>query len=337
MALRIAIAGMGDRGRQWAREVQGSPERELVACADVDGRALEAAASELGLSDETCFESLAQALDARPCDLAVVATTANDHTGPCEDALSRGVGALVEKPFAPSLAAATALVELAEQRGVPLVVGQNYRYTRAQRTVRRLLRQGALGRVRIVVCQTYRVPDLVPKRVAVPPLALWEHAVHYLDALRHSVGEFTGIMAESFGGSEPGTPPGSSLHLMLAFEGGARGLYSATYESSGHEYFERGQEFYERVVGDRATLHVIQRWLVLCARGKLPRIVRRGPRPVTEDALLIDQFDRAVRHGEEPDASGRDNLRTVAALEACARSAEERRWVDPRELLAAHV
>jgi predicted dehydrogenase len=337
MALRIAIAGMGDRGRQWAREVQGSPEWELVACADVDDRALEAAASALELSDEMCFGSLAEALDTSPCDVAVVATTSNDHVGPCEEALSRGVGALVEKPFAPSIAAAAALVELAEQRGVPLVVGQNYRYTRAQRTVRRLLREGALGQVRMVVCQTYRVPELLPKRVPIPPLALWEHAVHYLDALRHSIGELTGVMVESFGGSEPGSPPGPSLHSMLAFEGGARGLYSATYESSGHEYFERGQEFYERIVGDRATLHVIQRWLVLCARGKLPRIVRRGRRPVTEDALLIGQLERALRHGEEPDASGRDNLRTVAALEACARSAEERRWMDPRELLAAHV
>jgi predicted dehydrogenase len=330
MALRIAIAGMGERGCQWAREVQGSREWELVACADIDDRTLDAAASSLGLSDGVCFGSLAEALDARPCDVAVVATTSNDHTGPCEEALSRGVGALVEKPFASSLADAVALVELAEQRGVPLVVGQNYRYTRAQRTVRRLVREGALGRVRMVVCQTYRVPELMPERVRLAPVPLWEHAVHYLDALRHSVGELTGVMAESFGESQPG----SSLHAMLTFEGGARGLYSATYESSGHEYFERGQEFYERIVGDRATLHVIQRWLVLCARGKLPRIVRRGRRPVTEDALLIGQLERALRHGEEPDASGRDNLRTVAALEACARSAEERRWVDPRELLA---
>jgi predicted dehydrogenase len=183
------------------------------------------------------------------------------------------------------------------------------------------------------VCQTYRTPQLIPNRAPLAPLALWEHAVHYLDALRHSIGELTGVMAESFGDSQPG----SSLHAMLAFEGGAHGLYAATYESSGHEYFELGQEFYERIVGERATLHVIHRWLVLCPRGRLPRLVRRGRRPVTEDGLLLGQLERALRHGEEPEASGRDNLRTVAALEACARSAEEGRWVDPRELLAAHA
>jgi predicted dehydrogenase len=157
--------------------------------------------------------------------------------------------------------------------------------------------------------------------------------VHHIDVLRHTIGELSGVMAESFEGSDPG----SSVHAMLAFEGGARGLYSASYESSGHEFFERGQENHERVVGDRATLHMFHRWLVICPRGGLPRLVRRGSRPVSEEAVLLGQLERALRSGEDPDASGRDNLRTIAAVEACARSAEEGRWVDPRELLAAHV
>jgi predicted dehydrogenase len=337
VALRIAIAGMGGRGREWAAEVQGSPERELVACADSDERALAAAASSLGVPDPACFPSLADALDAVRCDVAVVATSSDQHVRTAEEALSRGVGTIVEKPFAPSVAAASALVQLAEARGAPLVVGQNLRYTRGQRTAMRLVREGALGRVQMVVCQSYRGPELLPTRVHLQPIALWEHAVHHLDGLRHTVGELSGVMAESFAGTESGHPPGSSLHVMLAFEGGARGLYSATYESSGHEFFEKGQEFYERIVGDRATLHVVRRWLILCPRRRLPRPVRRGPRPITEEAILIGQVERALTRGEEPDASGRDNLGTVAALEACALSAEEGRWVDPRELVAAHV
>jgi predicted dehydrogenase len=333
MALRIAIAGMGKRGREWAREVQGSPAWELVACAEVDEGALAAAASGLGLADGACFRSLGDALDARPCDAVVVATPSHDHENPCQETLSRGVGALVEKPFAASLGAAVALVELGEQRGVPVVVGQNVRYTRAHRTVRRLVREGALGPIRMVAYHHYRVPELRPTRHCLAPLALWEFAVHHIDALRHTIGELSGVTAETFGGRDQG----DSIQALLSFEGGARGQYSATLESSGHEFFERGQENYERVVGERATLHMFHRWLVLCPRGGLPRVVRRGPRPVTEEGILLGQLERALLGGEEPDASGRDNLRTIAALEACARSEEERRWVDPRELLADHA
>ncbi len=113
----------------------------------------------------------------------------------------------------------------------------------------------------------------------------------------------------------------------------ARLLYSVTYESSGHEFFERGQEFYIRFVGERATLHVFQRWLILCETGKLPRPVRRGPRKVTEERSLLNQLERALLAGEEPDSSGRDNLQTMAVVEACLRSANERSWVNPQELL----
>ena len=61
------------------------------------------------------------------------------------------------------------------------------------------------------------------------------------------------------------------MQALLTFDAGTRAVYSATYESSGHEFFERGQEFYARFVGERATLHVLQRWLFLCERTDLFR------------------------------------------------------------------
>ena len=123
------------------------------------------------------------------------------------------------------------------------------------------------------------------------------------------------------------------MQIMLSLEDETRALYSATYESSGHEFFERGQESYIRFVGERATLHVFQRWLMLCETGKLPRPIRRGQRKLTEERILLDQLARAMRTGEEPDSSGRDNLQTMAVVEACLKSASERAWVNPQELL----
>jgi predicted dehydrogenase len=123
------------------------------------------------------------------------------------------------------------------------------------------------------------------------------------------------------------------MRVMLSFEDDTRALYSATYESSGHQYFERGQEFYARFTGERATLHIFQRWLILCENGKLPRVVLRGPRKVTEEKILLDQLERAMLAGEEPECSGRDNLQTMSILEACIRSGAERTWINPQELL----
>jgi predicted dehydrogenase len=265
----------------------------------------------------------------------IVATSADSHTTVCETALERGLGLLVEKPFTLRLDEAIKLVKLAERQRAPLVVAQNYRYMRAHRAVRRLIREGALGRVQLIVSQYYRVPHQMAASLArLHGSILWGMGVHHLDALRYVLGqEITIVAAQSFTPPWSNLPEGASMQALLAFSSGARGLYSATYEASGHEFFERGQEFYQRYVGERATLHVYHRWLVLCERGKWPRLVRRGPRDATEESLLLRQLERALVEGEEPESSGRDNLQTVAVMEACVRSAREQRWINPQELL----
>jgi predicted dehydrogenase len=327
MALRIAVAGLGRRGRQWVEQIAHSGEHELTACAEPDAGARAEAAAQLGLAPERCQPTLAQAMDAQPCDAVVVAAPHEHHRPLCEEAISAGKATLVEKPFALSLEDAAALVDLGEREGVPIVVGQNVRYLRGQRALQRVVREGTLGRIREVVCQSYRVPGLMGGAVSSRHEIAWSSAVHHLDALRHSIGELSGVMADM--------GDGRSIQALLAFENGARGVYAATYESSGHQFFERGQEFYERIVGEDATLHMNQRWVFVCPNGKLPRPVRRGKRHQTEELILIAQLEHALRTHAEPEAGGRDNLHTVAAVEACTRSAEAGAWVDPRELLVA--
>lgn len=178
--------------------------------------------------------------------------------------------------------------------------------------------------------------EMSPSLVRLPDHLLWQSAVHDLDTLRFVIArEAIAVMAHSF--ALPWAPgaPGSSLQALIEFEGGIRATYCGSYHTRGHEFFERGQEFYQRFVGERGTMHVFHRWILVCERGRLPRLVRRGPRPYTEERLLLDQLDEALGRGREPESSGRDNLNTIALLEACAISAAERRWVRPRDLLDA--
>ena len=187
----------------------------------------------------------------------------------------------------------------------------------------------------MVVWQYYRVPHVMQPSLAMSSQSvLLGMGVHHLDALRYVLGdEVNGVMADSFTLPWTQLPDGASMRVLLSFTGGTRAFYLATYESSGHEFFEGGQEFYARFVGERATLHVFQRWLILCKKGKLPCLIRRGPRKVTEEKILLGQLERALRSSEEPDCSGRDNLQTMAIIESCRRSAGERRWINPQELI----
>ena len=338
MAIRIAVAGMGARGQDWVREVKSAPAFELAACVDVDTGALQRASAGLGLSSDRCFTDLGKALDVTSCQAVIVVTPADCHATTCETALDRKVAVLVEKPFTLRLSDAVRLVSLADTNDTPLLVAQNYRYLRSFRTVKRLIDEGVLGRVGMVVCHYYRPYHTIPDWLAkLQHSVLWGMSVHHLDALRYVLSsQVTSVNAEAFTLPWGRLPRGASLQLMLTMANDTRVSYSATYESTGHTLFESGQEFYARFIGERGTLHVFQRWLIFWENGKLPRLVRRGPRKKTEEGLLLDQFERALVYGEGSDVSGRDNLQTVAILEACVRSAAEGRSVNPQELLVAH-
>lgn len=158
MAIRIVVVGVGPRGQHWLPEVQTAPAYELVACVDFDAAALKQASSKLSLPSRQCFRDLREALDQNNCDAVIVATSAVGHVEPCESAISRDLAVLVEKPFTLCLHEALKLVALAEEKGAPLIVAQNYRYMRSFRTARRLIDAGTLGPVGMVVCQYYRVP-----------------------------------------------------------------------------------------------------------------------------------------------------------------------------------
>ena len=339
MAIRVVVVGLGPRGRHWLREIQKAPAYELTGCVDLDSIALREVSDNGIVKPNQCFTELEAALDQNKCDAVVVATSPERHVAPCTLALSRRLAVMVEKPFTLSLREAVELVALAEEKNATLIVTQNYRYMRSFRTARQLIAEGVLGPVGMVVCQYYRVPHAMSG--SLPHLTnsvLWGAGIHHIDAISYTLNQrITGTLAESFTMPYGKLPRGGSLQLLLALENETRAVYSATYESSGHEFFERGQEFYIRFVGERATLHVFQRWLILCERGKLPRLVRRGPRRFTEERILLDQLQHALVTGEEPDCSGRDNLQTMAVVEALLLSDSERRWVNPQQLLNEHT
>jgi predicted dehydrogenase len=126
---------------------------------------------------------------------------------------------------------------------------------------------------------------------------------------------------------------GTDARVLLRFEGGVSGVYTVSWATPGHEFFESGQQFYERLTGERGTLHVLQRWLVLCLTGRWPRIVRRGRRHELEEVALLRQLASAhAGQGESP-SSGRDNLQTIAVMAACMESRRLGRWINPQDLL----
>jgi len=334
VAHRLAVAGLGPRGLEWARLIRSADEFALAAAVDPSAEARSRAEREPALDGVPVVSTL-DAIRDGSVDALVVATPADSHAAVATAALTRGMAVLVEKPFVLDLSAGAQVVRLAEGLGLPLMVVQNFRYMRARRTFRRVVRDGVLGRLS-EVSTNYRRPTHVVNAglAALPASALWETGVHWLDGLRYGLDRnVVGVAADVSTAPWSTELRGTSVRVLLEFEGGLHGTCCVSWDSRGHEYIERGQQYYERVGGELGTMHVIQRQVFLCLSGKMPRLVRRGRRAEPEEMVVLRQLASAISDGIEPECSAKDNLQTIAVVQACERSWRDKRWVNPQDLI----
>ncbi|KAI0194235.1 hypothetical protein F4808DRAFT_441440 [Astrocystis sublimbata] len=80
-------------------------------------------------------------------DVVVLTTTPETHFPLATQALNAGKHVFVEKPFVPTAAEASQLIALAEQKGKQICVYQNRRWDSDFQTVKKLQKDGTLGRI----------------------------------------------------------------------------------------------------------------------------------------------------------------------------------------------
>ena len=124
--LRVAVVGIGHLGRHHARILSTLEGTQLTAVVDtIAERAAEAAAA-------TGARALTDARDLRGAvDAVVVAVPTDVHLDVALPLLQDGIAVLVEKPMAPSLATADAMIAAARASDATLAVGHTERYNPA--------------------------------------------------------------------------------------------------------------------------------------------------------------------------------------------------------------
>ena len=141
--IKVGLIGYGYWGPNLARNLADTEGLELAGIADArpdrrvaavrrhPGAAVVADAAELIARDDL--------------DAVVIATSLHTHYPLAAAAIERGRHVLIEKPLAASKKEAESLAELAERRGVRLMVDHTFVYTGAVRTIRGLVDSGQLG------------------------------------------------------------------------------------------------------------------------------------------------------------------------------------------------
>ncbi len=176
--LRIGVIGSGYWGPNLIRNFVELPGSLVVAVADLDQDRLDNICSrfpQVGHTTRDYRELFGLELDA-----VIIATPPITHHDIARECLENGLHVLVEKPMTLNSADAYDLKNLAEERGLVLMVGHTFEYNPAVRALKEIIDSGELGEIYYI--DAVRVSlGLYQTKANV----LWDLAPHDISILRY--------------------------------------------------------------------------------------------------------------------------------------------------------
>lgn len=324
----IGIVGGGFMARTWAECALRAENATLRAV--FGGRRARALAADCGIAEETSMEALL----ARPDVQAVVITSPpNAHAEQTLMAAAAGKHVLVEKPMARNSSDAGQMLNACAEAGVTLAVVSQHRFRTAQLRAHQLIRDGAIGTLRMVrLSGINRWWDFTANDDAwkIDPDCMnvfHDWGSHACDILRFQIAsEPVRVVAEST--SYTGGPPHQSTMAIFTFGNGVLANLWMTYEAPDPRF---DSAIRLMIIGSEGLLDVDSYAGVRLARGGEWRQDFRQPAfdPLRQDdPVRLEAYQReladfldACATRRPPEVTGWDGLVCLRMLEAALTSA----------------
>src|SRR5882724_7955233 len=310
-AIRVAVVGCGEFGRNHARVYREIERATLAGVFDADGSRAAKIAKEFNTRVFPSLEALQGEVDAAS---VTVPTVAHSDVG-CR-LMEQGIDVLVEKPMAADLAQADALVDAAHRNSRILQIGHVERFNPAVLAVEPILN-------RPLFFEVHRIGVFTPRSLDVD--VIYDLMIHDLDILLALVGEpVTEVKAV---GIPVLTDKVDIAHARLEFAGGAVANVTASRVSTERVRKMRFFQQHEYISLDYARRDALR-----------VRVNRPGPQPdfgfeklnapaVEPLRAELEAFLNAVRTRKPPKTdgvSGRASLELAVRVMASIQEHAER-------------
>jgi len=329
---------------------------EITGVAEPAPERREAVSGRFGLP---AFESCAQLLAAARPDILCVLTPASTHRRIVEEGARAGAHILCEKPMAHTLEDAYAMEHACRQHSVRFCYGSSYRHLPAVIEARRLIAEGSIGAVRLLVEEvitgegesSFRPLSATHYPVGGPGgggYGLVDHGIHMLDILPWLCD--SSIATLNGRGDRTGAPARPEFAL-LGLTNGALGvlLYDGStwpLELPSEGLFSEGREWVDRrgwvgsrglwdahpgnirVYGSKGSLriyHYANRLLLSRDGGLRECELPRRATPAHFGAQM-HQFCQELDAGADPSCGSAAGIRTLQALFAIYDSETSGTW-----------
>jgi len=261
-------------------------------------------------------------------------------------ALKAGKHVLCEKPMAVTMEQCQAMVDAARESGKRLMIGHNQRLAPAHKKAKELLTSGALGRV-ITFQSTFghKGPEMWSmdksantwffKKASASFGSMADLGIHKIDLMRYLIGSEITSVYSTMQVLDKKFPDGTPIEVddnsveILNFADGAMGTVTTSWTHYGEEcnasvlYCEKG--IMKLYADPQYSLKVVN------ADGT--RVLYALDRLQTNDDAqqassgVIDEFVSAIEENRPSVLDAADVIRSMQAVFACLRSAEEGRLV----------
>jgi len=322
--LGIGIIGCGNIARAHVQALQQIPQVRLVAAMDVVEERAQRLAEQFGARYATT--DWERVFGDPEVDAVLVALPHALRVEPIVAAARAGKHILVEKPMAPSLAEADAMLAAARQHGVTLMVGQVLRFRAAYRKAKECLQQGRIGTPTHFLRRRLFYSRKPPVSWATDPAMakgwlLYGYGSHEFDIVLWLDGsEVTQLYAEGRRTTDLwGDEDEVTALFSLASGAAAAVLLSMNSHSSAWDQI---------IIGTEGSLYLTNERVVLNGSEVLEAPMDPSGGFVPE----WQEFVAALLEGRLPEASGEDVRRTMVALEMAKRSLRERRLLRAEEV-----
>ncbi len=286
----------------------------LVAGAlSADAENARASGAALGLDADRCYadwREMARAEAARPDGIEAVAITTPNHLhAPVATAfLEAGIDVVCDKPLTATLADAEALVRLTDATGRVFVVTLNNTAYAMVRQAREMIAAGELGRIRTVHAEYIQDWLTMPVDAEGQKQADWrtdparaggsaalaDIGVHAFNLAAYVTGLRAEAVAADLMTAVPGRRLDDNAHVLVRWQGGARGTVIASQTSVGHF-----NDLTLRVYGEKAGLvwtNQATDEMTFAPYGEPPRKIWRGGPGSFGEGARISRLPPA--HGE---------------------------------------
>ncbi|CCV08906.1 Oxidoreductase domain protein [Mesorhizobium metallidurans STM 2683] len=340
--LRGALIGCGffavNQMHGW-RDIEGVA---IVAICDRDPERLKIVGDQFGIAKR--YTDAAEMFAGETLDFVDIATTAPSHRPLVEMAARHRVPVICQKPFAPTLADAKAMVKACTEAGVPLMVHENFRWQSPIQAVRAVVDSGEIGTPffgRISFRSAYDVFSGQPYLATGKRFIIEDLGIHILDIARFLLGDVSVITTRT-ARINPAIAGEDVATMLMDHVGGATSVVDCSYAT--RLATEPFPQTLIEIDGSDGTIRLAQGYRLTVA-GKSGTVVSNVSPPllpwasrpwhnIQESVVAIQQhWVDCLAKGIEPATSGADNLRTLALVEAAYAGAESRDPVSLESLL----